>query len=199
MFSKTIDNKSTFTDVDGNIVVNLSESIFDPNKRIVSAYTLFRVPKHYEMRPDLVSIAMYGSDIYTEMVLKYAMIDNPFSLEKDDLVKDIDINDIYLPVSDTVMDSTGVFDAVKNYHKYIDKSKVPNKRGSDSVEKKIEESGKEPNISKKGDSGIIVKNGKIYFADIDETLKSVDSSIVDCATDGTTLGEFLTATLRNNG
>ena len=95
------------------------------------------------------------------------------------------------------MDTTGAFDAVKNYHKYIDKNKVPDKAGSDKVTQKSEKSPSEANISKKGDSGLTVKNGKIYFGAIDEQLVPVDDALIECATDGTTLGEFLNATIKN--
>ena len=54
----------------------------------------------------------------------------------------------------------------------------------------------EANISKEGNNGITVKGGKIYFGSIDESLTSVDSSIVDCAANGVTLGDFLNATIR---
>ena len=84
-------------------------------------------------------------------------------------------------------------------HKYIDKNKVPDLNGSEAVTTSIpSKTPEEANISKKGDSGLTVKNGKIYFGAIDESLTSADSSIVDCATDGTTLGEFLNATIRNS-
>jgi sulfatase maturation enzyme AslB (radical SAM superfamily) len=95
---------------------------------------------------------------------------------------------------------TYVFDAVKNYHKYIDKSKVPEKPGSDKVNISIPSSSRdsEANISKTGDTGLTVKDGKIYFGDIDDQITKVDSSIVNCATNGTSLGEFLNAALRNS-
>ena len=110
------------------------------------------------------------------------------------------MSDIYNPVKDTEIDNTSVFDAVKNYHKYIDKSKVPEKPGSDKVNISIPSSNKdsEANISKTGNTGLTVKDGKIYFGDIDDQITKVDSSIVNCATNGTSLGEFLNAALRNN-
>ena len=78
------------------------------------------------------------------------------------------------------------------------KNKAPKKAGSDSVTQSVSKTPQEANISKTGNSGLTIKNGKIYFGAIDESLVSVDSSIVDCATDGTSLGEFLNATLRNS-
>ena len=196
MFSRSLDRKKTYM-FDGIEVVDLSESIFDPKKAMTQICTPYKVSKELEMRPDLVSKYLYGSTDYTEMLLKYSLINNPFSIERGDLIFAASLSNIYNPVKDTEMDTTGAFDAVKNYHKYIDKNKVPDKAGSDNVTQKIEKSPSEANISKKGDSGLTVKNGKIYFGAIDEQLIPVDDALIECATDGTTLGEFLNATIKN--
>lgn len=196
MFSRSLDRKKTYI-FDGIEVVDLSESIFDPKKAMTQICTPYKVSKELEMRPDLVSKYLYGSTDYTEMLLKYSLINNPFSIERGDLIFAASLSNIYNPVKNTEMDTTGAFDAVKNYHKYIDKNKVPDKAGSDSVTQKIEKSPSEANISKKGDSGLTVKNGKIYFGAIDEQLVPVDDALIECATDGTTLGEFLNATIKN--
>ena len=197
MFARTLDRKRTYM-YDDIEVVDLSESIFDPKYAMTQICSIYKVAKELEMRPDLVSKSLYGSTDYTEMILKYSMINNPFSIEMGDLVFAASLDSIYNPVKETEEDTTGVFNAIKNYHKYIDKSKAPKKAGSDSVTKQITEAPQEANVSKQGNSGLSIKNGKIYFGAIDESLTSVDSSIVDCATDGTSLGEFINATLRNS-
>lgn len=196
MFSRSLDKKKTYI-FDGIEVVDLSESIFDPKKAMTQICTPYKVSKELEMRPNSVSKYLYGSTDYTEMLLKYSLINNPFSIERGDLIFAASLSNIYNPVKDTEMDTTGAFDAVKNYHKYIDKNKVPDKAGSDNVTQKIEKSPSEANISKKGDSGLTVKNGKIYFGAIDEQLVPVDDALIECATDGTTLGEFLNTTIKN--
>ena len=197
MFARTLDRKGTYM-YDDIEVVDLSESIFDPKYTMTQICSIYKVTKELEMRPDLVSKSLYGSTDYTEMILKYSMINNPFSIEMGDIVFAASLDSIYNPVKETEDDTTGVFNAIKNYHKYIDKNKAPKKAGSDSVTKQITEMPQEANISKQGNSGLSIKNGKIYFGAIDENLISVDSSIVDCATNGTSLGEFLNATLRNS-
>lgn len=199
MFTRSLDAKSTYKIDSETEVVDLSESIFNPNKAMTQICSILKVRKEYEMRPDLVSVALYGTSDYTEMVLKYSLINNPFAIEKDDLIYAASLADIYNPVKDATIDNNGVFDAVKNYHKYIDKGKVPEKPGSDKVNINISSSrDSEANISKTGDTGLTVKDGKIYFGDIDDQITKVDSSIVNCATNGTSLGEFLNAALRNN-
>ena len=200
MFTRTLDSKGTYKIDQGIEVIDLADGIFDPNKAMTQICSIYKVRKEYEMRPDLISSVLYGTTDYTEMILKYSLINNPFTLEKDDLIYGASMSDIYNPVKDTEIDNTGVFDAVKNYHKYIDKSKVPEEPGSDKVNISIPSSNKdsEANISKTGNTGLTVKDGKIYFGDIDDQITKVDSSIVNCATNGTSLGEFLNAALRNN-
>ena len=200
MFTRTLDSKGTYKIDQGIEVIDLADGIFDPNKAMSQICSIYKVRKEYEMRPDLVSSVLYGTTDYTEMILKYSLINNPFAIEKDDIIYGASMSDIYNPVKDTTIDSTGVFDAVKNYHKYIDKHKVPEKPGSDKVNISIPSSNKdsEANISKTGNTGLTIKDGKIYFGDIDDQITKVDSSIVNCATNGTSLGEFLNAALRNN-
>lgn len=200
MFTRTLDSKGTYKIDQGIEVIDLADGIFDPNKAMSQICSIYKVRKEYEMRPDLVSSVLYGTTDYTEMILKYSLINNPFAIEKDDIIYGASMSDIYNPVKDTTIDSTGVFDAVKNYHKYIDKHKVPEKPGSDKVNISIPSSNKdsEANISKTGNTGLTIKDGKIYFGDIDDQITKVDSSIVNCATNGTSLGEFLNAALRNS-
>ena len=200
MFTRTLDSKGTYKIDQGIEVIDLADGIFDPNKAMTQICSIYKVRKEYEMRPDLVSSVLYGTTDYTEMILKYSLINNPFAIEKDDIIYGASMSDIYNPVKDTTIDSTGVFDAVKNYHKYIDKHKVPEKPGSDKVNISIPSSNKdsEANISKTGNTGLTIKDGKIYFGDIDDQITKVDSSIVNCATNGTSLGEFLNAALRNS-
>ena len=209
MFNRSIDSKGKYTLDDGTEVVDLADGIFDPNKAMTQICSIFKLRKEYEMRPDLVSMVLYGSTDYTEMVMKYSLIPNPFALEEDDLIYNAALSNIYNPIKETEIDNNGVFDAVKNYHKYIDKSKVPSQPGSDKNELEIpgaeqyqssgiNDNNTEANISKTGDTGITIKDGKIYFGDIDSTITKVDSSIVDCATSGTTIGEFINAAIRNS-
>ena len=220
MFNKTLDSKGRYTVGDGIEVVDLADTIFNPNVSAKHLYSIYKISKEYDMRPDLVSMALYGTTDYTEMVLKYSMINNPFAIEAGDMVFASSLTSIYNAVKDVEYEKTVMFDAIKNYHKYIDKKKVPDSPGSDKVKAKssydpngngngnnnssmtangLNNNGPvEANITKTGNSGITIKDGKIYFGAVEDSVSSVDSSIVDCAVSGVTLGEFLNATLRNS-
>lgn len=198
MFSKSLDSKSFFVDDDGNVVVDLSEGIFDRNKSI-PLYTLYRVGKDFEMRPDLISKSLYGTTDYTEIVLKQSLIPNPFAMEKDDVILAVSLSSIYSQVYDNIDNPTDSYNAIKKYHKYIDKSKIPTSLASEGVDIGITYGqALEPNISKTGNSGLTIKNGRIYFGSTDDTLIPADSSLVDCAVSGTTVGEFINATIKNS-
>lgn len=189
MFRNTLDNKKTFVREDGIEAYDLSEGIFGRNGRTPRIGSVFRVQSDYNMRPDLISKAFYGSTDYTEMLMKYSLIDNPFSVIKDDVVYQASLDVIYYPVAEEIAVETDMSDFIRNRHKYIDKTKVPTSPGSEKATTSIPDTPMEANLSKNNDSGVTVSNGKIYFGNMK---KSTDSP-VECATDGTTVGEFINA------
>ena len=44
------------------------------------------VNNHYISRPDLISLAVYGSDEYADLICKYNGISNPFELNENDVI-----------------------------------------------------------------------------------------------------------------
>lgn len=44
------------------------------------------VNKYYIARPDLISLAVYGSDEYADLICKYNGISNPFELNENDVI-----------------------------------------------------------------------------------------------------------------
>ena len=230
MFTNTIDKKNTYTNNDGIELVDLSDSIFNSNLKAVTC-SFYKVTKEMQMRPDLLSIASFGEDTYAEMIIKYSEICNPFAIEEDDVIAVPSLNSIYNEVKDVILSNNtedeGTYNLVKNYHKYIDKSKVPSNMGSQtspvqgnknaSQNKNIsgtEENSSvgnspvEPNMANNGNSGISVINGRIYFGP-NVSVKATDitdvdgdniaeSDLVDCAKSGVTIGQFLNATVKNS-
>ena len=64
-------------------VTDLAEPTLKPNyksQHFFIARTV-RVTEDYAMRPDLISYFAYGTDQYTDIILKFNGISNPFSLE----------------------------------------------------------------------------------------------------------------------
>lgn len=295
MFKKSIDSKSTFFR-DGIEMVDLTEPIFKTSDLtyhgIISYY---KVSKDMEMRPDKLGYAAYGDISYAEIILKESGIDNPFAIAFNDDLLIPSLNTVYTNIKDIddfdknpdyVRAASGKdtpYDLIANYHKYIDKNKLPKENGSDvatvsipstntsidpnllsSTYNGVTSSGKatmsntgvggnigspigspsiagfdsqgnpiysatpgegeatvsnpntvrggnspvEANLANKGQSGIRVANGKIYFgnsvvsnsADVIDVVGSneVENELVDCAKNGVTLGQFLNATIKNS-
>ena len=230
MFTNTIDKKNTYTNNDGIELVDLSDSIFNSNLKAVTC-SFYKVTKEMQMRPDLLSIASFGEDTYTEMIIKYSEICNPFAIEEDDVIAVPSLNSIYNEVKDVILSNNtedeGTYNLVKNYHKYIDKSKVPSNMGSQTSpvqgnknatqnksisgtegNSSVGNSPVEPNMANNGNSGISIINGRIYFGpnvsakttditDVDGD-NIAESDLVDCAKSGVTIGQFLNATVKNS-
>lgn len=230
MFTNTIDKKNTYINNDGIELVDLSDSIFNSNLKAVTC-SFYKVTKEMQMRPDLLSIASFGEDTYAEMIVKYSEICNPFAIEEDDVIAVPSLNSIYNEVKDVILSNNtedeGTYNLVKNYHKYIDKSKVPSNMGSQTSpvqgnknatqnknisgtegNSSVGNSPVEPNMANNGNSGISVINGRIYFGP-NVSVKSTDitdvdgdniaeSNLVDCAKSGVTIGQFLNATVKNS-
>ena len=230
MFTNTIDKKNTYTNNDGIELVDLSDSIFNSNLKAVTC-SFYKVTKEMQMRPDLLSIASFGEDTYAEMIIKYSEICNPFAIEEDDVIAVPSLNSIYNEVKDVILSNNtedeGTYNLVKNYHKYIDKSKVPSNMGSQTSpvqgnknatqnksisgtegNSSVGNSPVEPNMANNGNSGISVINGRIYFGpnvsakttditDVDGD-NIAESNLVDCAKSGVTIGQFLNATVKNS-
>lgn len=172
MFSKTLDSKPVYVDNDGNTVIDLTEGIFNGTYNVSSLHSIFKATRDCEVRPDYVSRCIYGDDIYTEMILKSSDIKNPFAIEVGDIIFSMRVDGIYDNVKDGFIDrgKTNIYDRIKNYHKYIDKNKVPDSPGSEineitSSKDDTEKLYMEANISKTGNSGVNIRNGRIYFGE----------------------------------
>ena len=86
MFKYTLDKKKEVTDSRGNRIIDLTKSIFARKSGTIKDYKIVRMSDVYEMRPDLVSQAMYETDEFAEFILKFAGISNPFTLSEDDVL-----------------------------------------------------------------------------------------------------------------
>lgn len=213
MFSKSIDNKKTYTTEDGYQAIDLGESIFtDDNIYEGIGYTIYKTPKEMEMRPDLAALSAYNGEEYTELLLKYNNIQNPFSLSEDDI--------LVIPSSTQIENHTGeIIDEqkenadklIRNLHNYVDKNKLPNTNGSEKDNSVIKKSTdtknltggsnnktltgntatrfKEANIATLGASQIKEINGRLYFG-TDAGMK--------CAANGISTSDYLKEIIKNS-
>ena len=141
------------------------------------------------MRMDLISEAEYGTDEYTDLLLKYNDISNPFTLNYEDIIlvpsKETIANDIKEPQDSN---NDNVAQLVRNYHKYVDKNKVPTTVGSEKNNLSIGKEYTEPNISPENSSPIVLRNGRMYFG---------DNNNVECSTNGISASDFAVQKIEN--
>lgn len=193
MFVNTIDKKPIFTRPDGTVVRDLTQTMLNLQSRAFVNYTLYRVPRDYVMRPDLISKAVYNNSLYAEIILKYNGISNPFSINEDDVILIPDLNDAEQKIkepADSMEESRA--SKIRNTYKYIDPLKVP--RNGELLKQYNQRqivdappAALPPNFNEPGASQVRYKAGRVYFGEGAET----------CLKDGMTTGEFLTNVIRN--
>jgi hypothetical protein len=136
---------------------------------------IYAVNEHTEMRPDVVSQSVYGSDTFWDLLLKFNSISNPFSLCKKDR--------LLIPSLDDMRDNLASngernVNAAAIRSQYIDVSKKAKQdpklaklemKRREAQKKKAEKIGVAstnnlpPNIAEEGDREIIIKGGKVQF------------------------------------
>lgn len=200
MFLETIDQKPFFQKKDGNIIRDLTKSMFDFQANNYTSFNVFKISVDYLMRPDLISQAVYNNTLYTEFILKYNGISNPLTIEEGDL--------ILVPNLESAKKNTragkglAVEDddpakRLRDSYKYIDPTKIP-KRDKDlakfadrNLKKKttIQDGALPPNIADEGTSQIIERNGRIYFGE------GIGESA--CLKNGMSSSEFITKIIKS--
>lgn len=191
MFGKSLDNKELYINADGEEMIDIMNTMYTKRYNMTSVHSIYKANKQCEMRPDYLSACLYGDEAYAEITIKSAMIANPFSLEEGDVVYAMTIDNIYNDVKDLipVQDaSTSFYELVKRYHKYIDKDKVPEEAGSEenkvqAVSDKLKPA-IEPNISKTGSTGVVVKNGRVYFGKNKSEADAIPDKTPEIISDG---------------
>lgn len=190
MFINSLDTKPLITRPDGEILRDLTQTIFDMKNRNYVAYNIYRVPKEYAMRPDLISRAVYNNSMYAEIILKYNGISNPFSIAEGDiiLIPNLDSaqQNIKTPGSGSNADAAT---KIRNSYKYIDPIKAPKKSTSLAQfdQRTVKEGALPPNINEEGVSQITYRNGRVYFNGNNEA----------CLKNGMSSSEFLTKVIKN--
>ena len=213
MFLNSIDKKPFFKIPDGNIVRDLTQTMFDFRSNNYVSYNLFRISRDYLMRPDLISQAVYNNTIYCEYILKYNGISNPFSMEEGDL--------ILIPNLESAKNNTktsGTFAAgtdadpaqrLRDSYKYIDPTKIP-KRDANIADFEdinlaspnqnlpnttvpnattIQQGALPPNLAEAGATQIVQRNGRVYFGE------GIGQSA--CLKNGMSSSEFLNSVIKS--
>lgn len=198
MFKKTLDEKPLFTKADDGQIRDLTQSAI--NNKIVDYlnYDIYKVPKEFAMRPDLISQSVYNTADHAEIILKFNAISNPFSINENDIILIPDLNSALaqFKTDATILNNT-VAEKIRKSYKYIDKLKIPTsiKKQSKYNNRSLvdaPEGALPPNFAEKDESQLTYTNGRVFFG-VDKNNATVTQS---CLKNGMSSAEFLTKVIK---
>lgn len=179
MFTKTIDNKPSIKDPNGNYIVDLATPIFNENAGEINSYNVVKMTSFFEMRPDLVALNEYSDVDATEYILKYSGISNPFSLYDDDILmipNRQEADDLTESKKQDNGNNESVQEAqIRNFFRYVNTDykedttsyqNLANKHIPSAVQTPTDNLNGNfivPYISEDGNTAITIKNGRMYF------------------------------------
>jgi len=194
MFLNSLDKKPLVQTNDGNTIRDLTASMFDFKSNNYTSFNAFKVSRDYVMRPDLISQAVYNNSLYTEFILKYNGISNPFSIEENDVILVPNLESAKQNVRTQGSGTDEPSKRLRDSYKYIDPTKIP-KKDDEEVKYnntdlgKINEGALPPNIAEPGVSQIVERNGRVYFGE------GIGESA--CLKNGMSSSEFLTKVIKS--
>ena len=140
MFDKTIDRKPTIIDASGTVIKDLTVPIYKRTNQFQLNYTVKMTTLEQQMRADLISISEYGSDKYTEDILKLNGISNPFSMQTGQIIMIFDEKDVEnLGNENEKSKMLEPYERLKNAIK-VDNSQNPNGTGYENTPSNIDTS-----------------------------------------------------------
>ena len=195
MFINSLDVKELFTKPDGVQVRDLTQSMFNLHNRNYTTFEVFKVPKDYVMRPDLIAKSVYNNSIYAEVILKFNGISNPFSIDEGDVILVPDLDSAKAKIRESGEGfGTSQANKIRDTYKYLDPLKIP-KRGEDLKkfdERQIVNAPEEslpPNLAEEGTSQVTHRGGRVYFGEGAEV----------CLKNGMSSGEYLSKIIDSRG
>lgn len=165
LITKLLRLKNFFNKPNGDRVVDLISSTFsfEKDRGTVEGYLL--VQKEEVMRPDLLSVRIYGDQQYYEALLKYNGISNPFSIDYNDILVAPSFNslDRMLSSPKTVIDK-GAQKKDPIEDKLLNPKTVKDKKRLESLKDRVKEL-VPPNVNTTGNKNVKVRDGKVIFGE----------------------------------
>ena len=165
---RTVLNKYVIEKKNKDLASDLTRSSIDRGAFAnIAANSRYIVDEFHEMRPDLIALALYGDQNMTDLLLKYNAISNPFSLEKGTILfvpkrEDL-INMVIFP---TEIPDIGALGSEKREDLFLNPK---NNKDKDRIKQLKEDSDVgeilPPNVNKKGDKNVKIKDGKLIFGE----------------------------------
>ena len=165
-------NKKPIINKNGENVVDLATKSIEYKSFDYYIVDAFYVSEDIEMRPDLLSYAIYGNTDDWDKILKFNGISNPFSLGKNDFILVPELSwmgdQMYDPLENPISEDIR--------SQYLDNSKVtnvdPKKLEYDKLVKDLQSINKKaqfnkialpPNLAQFGETEVTKENGKIIL------------------------------------
>ena len=157
--------KNTFTKENGDIIVDLTSATFSFEKDPGISESYIRVSDEEQMRPDLISVRMYGEQRFYEALLKYNGISNPFAIERYDILLVPPYKNLeQMLVSPKEIIDIGSQQKESNEDKLLNPKTVKDKKRLEALKDKVKEI-VPPNVNTKGNQNVKVKDGKVIFGE----------------------------------
>jgi hypothetical protein len=190
MFLNSLDEKPIFTRPDGVEIKDITASMFSMKTDNYIKYSIYKVPKEYEMRPDLIAGAVYNNSLFAEVILKYNGISNPFSIQEGDMILIPSLDSMAAIMAKPEGTDVDGAKAIRNSYKYIDPTKIP--RTDDNFQNRqiisaAPVNALPPNLAQPGEQQITYRNGRVYFG----------AGVDTCLQNGMTQSEFLTTVIKS--
>lgn len=191
MFLNSLDKKPLLVKDDGNVIRDLTQSMFNFSTNNYISFQAYKVPTEYAMRADLISQSVYNNTIQAEFILKYNGISNAFTISPGDVILVPDLNS----AQDNIKKEGEGVDSPENKirlsYKYLDPTKAPSKDKAAVAfeDRNIKEGALPPNIAEEGAKQIVHRNGRVYFGE------GVSESA--CLKNGMSASEFLTTIIKS--
>jgi len=190
MFNNSIDNKPFFTKDDGTMLKDLTKSMFNFSieNNDVPIYNLYKVPKQYVMRPDLISQAVYGDTKYAEIILKFNGISNALTINEGDIIVVPPLESAQKQIAPSGQ-AADAANKIRKSYLYIDPLKIPKRSAMVTDFEKLNKdlaNALPPNIAPEGATQIEYTNGRVQFG------TNIGIPANKCLKNGQTISEFIT-------
>jgi hypothetical protein len=132
---------------------------------------------------------VYNTTQYTEIILKFNGISNPFSIDKGDMILVPNLDGAKEKMIKPESGYKSDLAKIRNSYKYIDPAKIPSKSASlqDYDNRQLKNAFLPPNFAEENTTQIIQRNGRVYFGE----------SVATCVQNGVSAAEFLSLAIKN--
>jgi len=201
MFINSLDNKP-FLSINASagsstvIIRDLTQSMFALNNNSYTEYSLFKITDEFQMRPNLISQAVYNTTSYAEIILKYNGIGNAFTIKSGDLILVPTLDSVQSNIAIQQGTSTTGGQSIRNAYKYIDPTKVPTPNAqvqqfdARQIVSSAAQNALPPNIAQPGVTQVTYKNGRVYFG-------SSNANAANCVQNGATTADYLQTVIKS--